>query len=250
MRNLGILILGLLFFSSCSISTLRPSNPQKTNFVNHYVFKDPSGEYILKREVLKSKSNIKVRQTLYLPTDLNTTLEKSVTIAEYGTIGKSEKKELAIRPVASQFSIWFEKKKYFSQLKTNKAKKSIEVYLDSPEKNWQGTSSESFVKGTKFCWFGQLPECLQRIINNSKKSKFTSGFVIVWDGFPYYNEQYQNLSGKLFSPASIKFDGKYENLYRFAIEVEGQILFYHYDSDMNFQKMIWVSQGITVERNS
>ena len=249
MIKLGLICLSLIVFNSCTQRKKIKQNSTK-NHIDHYIYKDPSGEYILKREVLEDSRQIKLRQVLYLPSDLTTALEKSVTISDYGTIGKSEKKALAIRPIASQFSIWFDKNKYFSQMKLNKRQKSLELYLDSPEKKWKGKSDKKFIRGSKFCWFSQLPECLKRIINNTKKSKLNSGFVIVWDSFPYYNEQYQNLSGKLFTPASIRFDGKFGKSYRFAIEVERQVIFYHYDKNLNFEKMLWISQGITLEKNN
>ncbi len=250
MIKLGFLCLNFILFFSCSLSPLTReggSDLKNSKKVDHFIFKDPSGEYILKREVLSSKSKVKVRQTLYSPDDMNNALEKSVTINQYGTVGTS--KELAIRPIVSQFSIWFEKEKFFSQLKLNMSKKKFDIYLDSPEEKWKGKSESNPLKGTKFCWFSQLPECLKRIINNSKKAKFISGFIVVWDSFPYYNEQYQKLSGKLYSPASVKFDGEYGKTFRFSIELEGQIIFYHYDKNLTFQKMVWVSQGITVEKN-
>jgi hypothetical protein len=249
MNKLGLLCFVFCFIFSCS-QRQNSKNSNKRNQTTHFVYKDPSGEYILKREVIEDPKRVKLRQALYLPSDMTNALEKSVTISEYGTVGKSEKSSLAIRPIASQFSIWYDKNKYFSQMKLNKQRKSFDLFLNSPDKKWQGNSEKKFVKGSKFCWFSQLPECLKRIINNSKKSKILSSFIIVWDSFPYYNEQYQNISGNLFIPASLKFDGKFAETYRFAVEFERQVIFYHYNKNLNFEKMVWVSQGITVEKNN
>lgn len=249
MIRIVLVCLVTIFLNACA-QRERTNTKYNKNQTNLYLFKDPSGEYILKREVLQSLKQIKLRQALYLPSDMENALEKSVTVSEYGTLTKSGKTTLAIRPVASQFSIWFDKQKYFSQIKLNKEKKNFELYLDSPDNKWKGKSEKEFIRGSKYCWFSQLPECLKRIINNTKNSKLASSFVIVWDSFPYYNEQYQKLSGKLFTPASLRFDGKFGQLYRFAVDVEGQVIFYHYDKNLIFEKMTWISQGISLEKNN
>lgn len=236
-----IIFICLFFLISCSQSIKK--NQESSQNTNYFLLKDASGEYLLKRELLQSTNRIQLRQSLFSSTDLQNPLEKSITISEFGVV---KNKSIAIRPIASQFSIWFEKKKYFSQMKLNLKTKSFDIYLDSPEKKWQKKYSTKFVNGTKFCWFSQLPECVRKFAQLEKKKRVPVSFTLVWDSFPYYGEQYQGMAGKIFSQASIKFDSEQKSTLGYAVSVEGQVILYHFNQELEFEKMFWISQGITI----
>ena len=69
-----------------------------------------------------------------------------------------------------------------------------------------------------------------------------------FDGFPYYSEQLQNLSGQLYTLASVYYDGEFDKTYRFGVNVENQIIFYHFNYELEFERMFWISQNITMVR--
>lgn len=238
-----------LVFCSCSFSPKNQSTPKK-NSLNFFLFKDASGEYILKRELIRTKTKIQLRQSLFLSSNQNQPLEKSISISDFGSVNSKNGKIMATRPMASQFWIWFEKQKYFSQTKLNLKTKKLDILLKSPEEKWNKKYSVNFPKGTKFCWFNQIPECIQKLFALERKSNIPQNFTIVWDSFPYYNEQYQGLAGNIFSQATVKYDGEFEGTYRFAVASENQIIFYHYNKDYEFEKMFWVSQGITLIKSN
>lgn len=237
-----------LLFLSCSPKIFDSTKKTKinSNKVSYFLFKDVSGQYIVKREVIQNQKQLVLRQTLFPPGAEKSPLEKSVTVTKFGAVKNKGKKYLASRPFASQYSIWFEKKEFFTQMKLNVQKKGLDVYLKSPEAKWQGKSFEKLPKGLKYCWFSQIPDCIKRIIKLDKKSMKPSSFYIVWDGFPYYSEQLQRLSGRPYTLANVYFDGEFDKTYRFGVNVENQIIFYHFNFDLEFERMFWVAQAITM----
>lgn len=243
------LILILIFLTSCSHNK-RESETKNLNTFSYFSFKDLSGEYIVKREVNLKNSKIALRQTLFLPGNEIAPLEKSVSVASLGFIKTNNSKVRAIRPVASQYSIWFEKKEFFSQFKLNIKKKGLDLYLKSPEKKWQGTQFISLPKSSKFCWYSQVPECLKKIAKLERKSRQPIHFFIIWDNFPYNGEQYEGASTEAFSAATVAFDAKVDKTYRFSVSVNQQLIFYHYNFDLEFERMVWIAQGITMIKQS
>jgi hypothetical protein len=238
----------ILFTSCAAIPNLGTKKEENSygNTINYFLFKDVSGQYIVKREKIENEKQLVLRQTLFPPGNEKSPLEKSVTVAKLGTVNHKGKRYVASRPYASQFSIWFEKKEFFSQLKLNVAKKGMDVYLKSPDEKWQGNKFKELPKGLKFCWFSQVPECLKRITKLDRTKKKSITFYIVWDAFPYYSEQLQNLSGQLYSLASVYYDGEFDKTYRFGVNVENQIIFYHFNYELEFERMFWIAQNITM----
>ncbi len=50
----------------------------------------------------------------------------------------------------------------------------------------------------------------------------------------------------LFAPASVKFDGENNGLFRYIVEVEGQEVLYEFTKSYDLVKVVWISQGITI----
>lgn len=232
--------------TSCSLNENHLSEVKNLNSINYYLFKDMSGEYIIKREVIENKKQLIVRQSLFPPGKEKSPLEKTVTVMKFGIIKNKGKSYFAFRPWASQYSIWFEQKEFFSQMKLNVLKKGFDVYLKSPEEKWKGKRFVKLPRGLKFCWFSQVMDCLKKIVKLDQKNKKSTSFYIVWDGFPYYSEQLHNLSGNAYSLAHVYYDGEFEQTYRYAVNVENQIIFYHFNYDLEFERMFWVTQAITM----
>ncbi len=238
-------LLFLLLFSSCN-RIQRKSNFSGTYY---YTYKDPSGTYLLKRDLVETRSKIQLRQQLLSGSNQGKPLEKSITISQVGALKTQKGKQLSIRPYVSQFSIWFEKKKYFSQFKLNKKEKRIDLILRSPEPRWNKTEKISVESGKIFCWFSQIPECLRRAGLLDPNKKRMVNFTVVWESYPFYTEQYQNVPSEVFSRAVVYFDGYFEGNLKYNVRIGDQTLIYHLTEDNEFEKLFWISQGISMTKN-
>ncbi len=241
------LFLFLLF--SCSSHLVVPRSSLSLEQENTlFDYTDVSGNYSLERDVRLKKN--KVITTTKLSSEKytkNKLVEKSLTISDLGTLVIGKRRTPVMRPYASQYSIWFDGKEYFTQLKLNKKKKSLDVILKSPEKKWNGKRSVKFPNGTHFCFFSQIPECMKATPFFKKSIEEKTGhlkFYIVWDSFPYYEELYGNLRATLFTEADFTYDGENEGDYRYKLVAKGQVIFYQFDRDLKFDKLLWVAQGL------
>lgn len=224
---------------------------RKTNFTgtSYYTYKDPSGTYILKRDVVETKSKIQLRQKLLGRGASSKPLEKSITLSQVGVIKTKTGNSLSIRPYISQFSIWFEKNKYFSQFKLNKKEKKLDLIMRSPEEKWNKTQSLSVERGKVFCWFSQIPECLRRANLLIREKNKVRSFVVIWESYPYYTEQYQKVPSEVFSRGMVYYDGYFEGNLKYNVRIGDQTLIYHFSEDNDFEKLFWISQGISITRN-
>src|SRR5690606_29149995 len=104
--------------------------------------------------------------------------------------------------------------------------------------------------GSIYCYFSQIIECAhtssfisKAIINGSGQMNF----YIVWEGYPYFQQQYIGLQEELISSAQLSYDGENERgLRRFSLSIGNQIIFYHLDKGQNIQAIFWPSQGLSV----
>lgn len=254
MKHLApLLILSLLLvISSCSstksdnITSILPA----TLKVDTYAFEDQSGAFLLQtdRRYVKKNNEFVVKRKLYAVGDPSKkTLEKSISISNFG-VYKGIK---ILRPYLSQYHIWFDGKKYSSELKINIKKKSLDIKLRSPEEKWNGNKTVPFPKGPgAFCFYSQLSECakvtgfLEKAIDR-KSGDFN--FHIIWDGYPYIMDQYANIPPSVFAPARMSYGGMVKKThYRFSLEVGGQVQFLIFNKKLELSKVLWVSQGISI----
>ena len=215
-----------------------------------YSYADISGSYRLNREFKKIKNKVVTRNQILSTTgSAARVLEKSITVSQVGSIKSKKNRLITVRPLASEFTVWLEGKKYSSRMKLNEKSKSMQVTLDSPEAKWRGVSSVPFPKGKYFCFFNQIPECLYHnylLVNASRHEKVKFDFFVIWDSYPFLQEQLSGVGKNLFAPASIKFDGAIKGTFRYIVEVEGQMILYHFSKSFDLLKISWITQGITV----
>lgn len=256
MSRVSLFIILILGLSSCSFFTRNSNSNQKISSLfpkNKIRFKltDKAGEFLLYKEVGYKKSDktyVSKQEVLPFNNDKTKILEQSITISKVGTVGK---KLRIMRPEKSQYVVWFDGKKYISKMSLDRVNKSIKVKLISPEKQWNGTKSYQFPdRKSIYCFFSQVLECAS-ITGFFKKSireqKGQMNFYIIWDGFPYFQEQYLNVPKGLFTKAVLNLDGsnkKGEN--RFSLSFGGQVIFYMLNKSGRFTKLFWVSQGMTM----
>ncbi len=217
---------------------------------SQFSYRDVSGSYNYVREAKLIKKKIVSRTQLVSTTGgANKVVEKSITVSQIGSVKSKKGRNLTVRPLASEFTVWLEGKKYTSKMNLHPETKSLKVTMTSPEAKWNGVKDYPFPKGRYFCFFSQIPECLyhNRLLELSQSEKERGfDFYIVWDAYPYLQESYTGIGDSLFASASVKFDGKIKNLNRFVVEVEGQIILYYFKPSSDFAKLTWIAQGITV----
>lgn len=245
----------VLLVSSCSSAKQNNLKKELARDEEKFTYNDKNGSFLVK---ISSGFN-KKENTFYTKRSLETTskdsdniLEQSIVLSDLGSL---KKKKNILRPKISQYSVWFEGKKYFSELKLNPAKKAIDIKMVSPETQWNG-SKQIKLPSTKslYCFFSQVIECAKTagfISEAIRKEAGTMNFYVIWEGYPYLNETFSDFPSELFSRAELEYDGKTkEDERRFNLKVAGQSIFFALDKNEQMKKMFWVSQGISMVSKS
>lgn len=236
-----------LFIILSACSTSKQYSPEGKS---KYIYRDVSGGYYYDRETKTVKNKIVTRYQLSSTSDqMKRPLEKSIVVSEKGTVKIEGKSRVILRPLMSQYTVWLEGKKYFSQLKTLIKEKSLEITMDSPETRWKGIKKVKFPTGAYFCYFSQLAECLthtgllgKMVARPHEKVAIT----LIWDNYPYLIDQLTNIQDSVFARAEVYLDEEEKTLYRIGLDVTGQTIFYHFSKSWELVKMSWIPQGITL----
>jgi hypothetical protein len=215
-----------------------------------YSYQDGSGQFKLTREIKKHDKKVILRQQI-LDKSLkkNDFLEKSIVVIQPGKNKKSKSQAKMIRPLDSQYIVWLEGKKYESRGKLLLQKKKYAFQLESPEAKWNGYKEYEVPQGNIFCFLSILPECLKssgsfsQVIRNPNKKV---SFYVVWEGFPFISEQFSGMSKEPMNQAELSYDKYHDGTHRFTVDIGGQSIFYHLTNDLNFIRMFWASQGISI----
>lgn len=249
-----LIILSLSLFSCSSTKDKSVLKKELAHGPEKFSYTDKNGQFLVR---LASGFNTKnntffTKRSLEIPEkDKDNLLETSVTFSELGSVRKKN----ILRPKLSQYNVWFDGKKYFSELKLNIEKKAIDVKMISPESQWNG-SKQIKLPSTKalYCFFSQVIDCARTIgfIGEAiKKEEGSLSFYLIWEGYPYLNETFVNVPSQLFSKATLEFDGSTnDSEKRFNLKVAGQSIFYVVDEKYQMRKMFWVSQGISMVSKS
>lgn len=234
----------LVTLSSCAT----PNQPAHKEGKANYTLTDVSGEFNFQRETKIINKRL-VSRTIMLDVKSRKTVEKSITVSQIGTIKSKKARILTVRPLASEFTVWLEGKKYSSLMRLEPMSRSMTVKVESPDANINGTSEIPFPKGQYFCFYSQIPDCLyhnQFLQRSFKNSKQKYDFFVVWDSYPFIQEQFNGLSKTLFARARLKFDGEVKKNLRYMVELEGQDIVYHFSKSFELVKIAWIAQGLTV----
>ncbi|WP_290735734.1 hypothetical protein [Halobacteriovorax sp. JY17] len=254
------LLISLMFISSCAyfksigvsdlFSSSDSSGAGNTDKVSKtFQLSDKAGKFLVEREkgFNKGKNQFIVKKSVKASGD-SKELEKLIVISKLGSL----KKNLTIlKPEVSEYSVWFEGKKYVSRMQVNPTNKSMEVRMSSPEKQWQGKRVFPFPKTLGiFCYFSQITECARATGFIDKAIKRDGGsmkVVIIWEGYPYFQEQYLNIPNSVFTEGTFEYDGRNESgERRFTLKVGNQSIFYFLDKNKELMKKFWVSQGLSM----
>ena len=249
---LAIFLLSCSFFSK---KNLEPSKKITTPaYKKKYEFIDKGGKFFVYREAGRSGrgGDYVVKKRVYSQDKKREVLERSIAIATPGRLNSVS----IVKPRISQYTVWFDKKKYFSELKLDVNSKSMILRMNSPEKQWQGTRKVPFPKGTGvFCFFSMVVECVAATGFMEKAMERGHGkmkFHIIWDGYPYIREQYEYLPDEIFSSAEFVYEGgKKSGEKKFLLSTGGQTIFYVVKPGGFLTKKFWISQGMSmVEKKS
>lgn len=253
LRILLILIVVMIACGGCSSPSkkmLAKSAEEQT-----YSYEDKSGQFILKRQhkFIEEKNYYLTKSELIDPAaesqenEQTNVLENTAAISNPGSLGGVP----IMRPYLSQHHVWFDGQRYSSEIRLNPEKKRLEVKLRSPEEKWNGNKNYLLPKGTgAFCFYSQLVDCIaftgffEKAVDNEGGEM---NLHIIWDGFPYFMEQVQGMPTVPVSPASIQYDGVLDKeFYRFIVEHNDQTFFLVLDKQMQFNKLLWVAQGLSI----
>lgn len=244
-----LIFISVLFTISCST----PNYSNLAGYKKIYSFKDLSGEFNLQVESGRKENEFFFKKILMGVTDQKE-YEKSIAISRIKEMKSPRSSRGVMIPVVSQYTVWLDKQKYFSQIKVHGKKRVIELLMKSPEKKWNGKKEFKIpeMKGA-YCFFSQVVDCLRvtgYFSQSVKKNKGRFNFTLIWDGYPYVNDQYAGLSPELFSNAYFIYEGPTaEGLHKFSLNFGTQIIFFQLNEKMQLRKKFWVSEGLSqVER--
>ncbi len=237
----ALVLLLPFFIASCSgLSSkkfVRAKEGQK-----FYQLKDRTGEYLLKRRVKVVNSKVATKSEVFANKASIEPLEKTVVVSKIGSVSSKKGPRPALRPSASEHVIWFDKKRYYTSTKVDPKNKSLNVKMESPEKEWNGSKIFAFPKGSAFCYFSQLAECVRAhgYIEDRERPR---EIQIIWDSFPYHSELYKGISDAPFAKGIWAYDKIVEGNVRFGLLVEGQLILYDFDQEQTLRNVYWVAQG-------
>ena len=228
-----------------------------------YALEDASGTFWFEK-VLKTKGN-KVISLNRITDGSNSgkVLEQSIAVMEVGlrpnqnTSKKNQEQELnhriQVRPSLGQFHIYFDNKKYFSQIKINAKKNLVEVDTTGPSASDNKQEKINLPANPVICFFSQVVECL-RIANIVKKARLTPNqefsFTLLWDSYPFHQNQYPSLDSNLFVNAKFKYETKVKNYFRYQLKFNNDEIIYHLTPNDKLQDLFWVSQGLSITGQS
>lgn len=247
-----LFVLLIILMTACSSQVSR-SKKQLDLGMNKYIYADKNGSFAVSRQVGFQKGDDKLfvkRQMEIENRDRNNILEQSVV---YSNPGYLKGKTAILRPEEAQYSVWFEGKKYSSHIKISPKNKGYELKTFGPDSRDKQSKIVPVPKTKKlFCFFSQVTECLAFSGFIKKAIETQSGsarFMLIWDGYPYFQEAYNDIPVEMFSNAELNFDGKInEDEFRFNLVVGNQSIFYVLGKSGELKKMFWIAQGVSMVR--
>ncbi len=243
---LAVLLLG----QGCSFLGRRMGEKDKApSGRSKYLLTDKSGKFLVFREVGAIQDGNKLvvkRQVFNEGGDTTKPLERSISISRRAKLGDIE----IMRPEAAQYNVWFDGKKYFSQMRIS-AKGKLEIRTKGPSKEDSKVQNFTLPKGTGvYCFFSQMLECVRAtgfVAKAQEKGGGKMNFHVLWDGHPFLQEQYNSLGDQPYSQATFEFDGKSEHGdERYTLQADGQSIFFFLSKRNKLAKIFWVSEGLSM----
>lgn len=250
-RNCLLALGYVLLLESCSHG--KNSNIEKnlSAFEETYVMNDKNGTFIIKSSssLNKSENTYSTKKTMQTPKRGTGSILEQVLVVS--SVGKIKNKISTLRPRNSNYVVWFDGKKYTSELKINTRARAFDLKTTSPEPGQSGSKQIKFPNTKNIsCFFTHVVECGKVVGFVQKAIKEKTGkmnLFVVWEGYPFLNETFTDFPLELFSEAELEFDKEVgEGQSQFNLQVAGQSIFLVVDKNLILNKMFWVTQGMTM----
>jgi len=244
-------LIALIFFTSCSFLGSKKDSLKKDNAVYNQV--EENGKYVAVRDSgFTSSKSFVVKTSVKNDLKSDLYLEKNVTISDVQSITK---KVRALLPRKSESVYYLNGKRYSTRMNLEKYEGKIVVRMVSPEAQWNGEKVFDIPKGNgNLCFYSSVVEC--SIVTGFLKQAIKNGggkmnFTLIWESYPYFQEQFINIPSEPTSIANIVYDGVNRlGQHRLTLEAGGQSQFYFINKKFEIVKHIWAAQGFTRERNN
>ena len=244
----------LIFLCFISCSHMESKLGQK-NFVARYNYQDTNGEFSYIKEVgTKDKGKLSFVKTKIFTRSQGEKklLEQAINISKNESMKFDGKTFNALSPRVSQYIVWIDGKRYFSEMVIQPKNQSVLVkYLDLKDDNNLLEKRISFPKDKDriFCFYSQLEECVRATGFLAKSIKERMGemnIYILWDGWPYFSEIYQMPDDELITPATLTYESlSNEGLHKYTLKSAGSEIYYHFAGNEVLEKKMWITQGMT-----
>lgn len=246
--TIRLLIIGLLVVACSSTKKVAEMSPVKSD----YEFRDKSGSYHLKREsgpIAKDRKLFAVKQVLTGKSSegRQEVMERSVVVTRAGKM----KGRFVWRPEKSEYVVWFDGQEYSTKTYINEKIRGLKVVIENPDVNNNKSIDYPFPDGTGvFCYFSQVIECASSIGFIAQAIGVGNGqmnFHIIWEGYPYFQQQYVGIPEEIVSTATLSYDGESEQgIRRFSLSIANQVIFYQLNKMNELHAIFWPAQGLSV----
>jgi hypothetical protein len=244
MKSLSLFI----FLTSCAyvdLLTSSKTDPVSLKGAFDYNYKDSSGSYSIQRKFGQNKlGEFIVKKELRSPFSPKY-LERFVSISRSKKFNENTN---YLSPKASEAIFWLDRKKHKSIIKVNNNTVDITSVVGN---QLYKKSSEQLESNRMHCFYSQLTECIATtnfFELSSRKKLGVMNLNIIWDGFPFFNEQYLNQTDNAVQRARMVYIEESKGMLKYQLEVDEQILFYFVDEKFRLKNFYWVAKGISQER--
>jgi hypothetical protein len=215
----------------------------------NYALTDKSGTFsLIRHSGVDSSSKSYVTKYKIIDQNNQKTLEKVILFSNTVNLNKDIK---VLSPSKSKYQVWFDGDLHETVMMINEKENLLAIRMKSPEEQWDGDKSIPMGKGNGVrCFFSQVIECAYQIGFLQKATKLKSGkmaFDLIWEGYPYVQEQYLNIGSQPLVKASLSYDGKNQlGEHRFSLSFGGSSIIYFVDKNFHLDRIFWPSQGLSV----
>lgn len=242
--KISLILVSLFLLSSCSFFG------KKEILLGHDVASfnqvEEAGTFISNRESGFDKNkNYVVKQNVTNAIKTDEVLEKSITISQVSSVVKNTK---VLVPHKSQATYFLDGKKYDVFMNFESSSNRLTVKMVSPEKQWDGMKTYTLPKNNgNICFYSNIIEC--SIITGFfdlaiEKSGGQMGLYVIWEGYPYFHEQFLNIIDSPFAQATLSYDGKNrKGEHRFTLDISGQSQFFFVTDKKKIVRHVWSAQG-------
>lgn len=210
-----------------------------------FIQTEESGTYEVLKEHGFSKDGNFVTKTSIAPVENKQLIvEKNITISKKSKLGSEG---YIFTPEKSEATYLLDGQKYLTQIDLDYKKEVITINMTSPEEQWNGVKTFTIPKNNgAICFYAAVVECAIVSTFITKAIENNGGdmnFMLVWEGYPYFQEQFLNIPSTPITDATLSFDGKNGSLYRFILTAAGQSQFFMVSEDGKIENHIWSSQA-------